>query len=95
MPAAEAWAANAALLHWREVDGDWLVHDAGASQVHLLDTLTAAVLDQLQASPADAAQLLAWAAQATGESDGVALSAALNAALEKLRLAGLIEAVQP
>lgn len=92
---AGVWAANSDLLHWRELDGDWLVHDAGSCQVHLLDTLTAAVLDQLQVAPADAARLLAWAAQSTGESDAVALAAAVHAALDKLRLAGLIEAVLP
>ncbi len=83
------------MLHWREVDGEWLVHDAGACQVQLLDTLSAALLDQLQAGPANEPQLLAWMAQATGEADGPALGAALRAALEKLRLAGLIEAALP
>lgn len=46
------WQAVAAhLLSWRELDGQWLVHDAGCGQLHLLDPATAAVLSALEEAP--------------------------------------------
>ncbi|MDT7836204.1 hypothetical protein [Aquabacterium sp. OR-4] len=92
---ATVWTAHAELLHWREVDGEWLVHDAGASQVHLLDALTAAVLDQLQSAPSDAAGLQALLGPAMPEIGPLELASAVEAALAKLRGVGLIEAPAP
>ncbi|MES2714886.1 MAG: HPr-rel-A system PqqD family peptide chaperone [Pseudomonadota bacterium] len=42
---AEAWVLNpSVVMHWRLIDGEWLVYEALSGATHMIDHLSAAVL---------------------------------------------------
>lgn len=47
---AERWALNPLVqLHWRQIDGEWLLYEDRAGATHMIDHLGAAVLTCFEA----------------------------------------------
>lgn len=47
----ERWALRPKLaLHWRHIDGEWLVYEDLSGATHMIDTVSAAVLTCFEAS---------------------------------------------
>ena len=91
-PARCAWIVNPATsLRWAELDGQWLVFDAGSGQTHLLDALTAAVLGEVEGAPVATAALVAVLADAMPGTSHESLTAAVSAALNILVATGMVE----
>ncbi len=82
-------------LSWRSLDGEWLLHDAGAGCTHVLDSVSAAVLGRIESGPVDEADLRVWLAQLLETPDDEALATALRQVLGNLAAIDLIEAVLP
>jgi len=79
-------------LTWRQLDDEWLVHDAGAGRTHLLDRASAAVLTHIEDGPISSSDLSAWFAGVLDMSPGPALEGALRQVLEGLVAVELLEA---
>ena len=87
------------VLHWRCWDNEWVVYNQGSGDTHLLDTFTACTLMALEEGAATPAQLLAQLDLSQGM--GLAFSAEqpraveahMQAVLQQLAQAGLIESV--
>lgn len=74
------WRAVAPdVLNWCEIDGQWLLHDAGSARLHLLDDLTAAVLSILEAASASVDEIAQRLSEASGQRlDGVAVAGVIR-----------------
>lgn len=91
-PAPGAWIVNPATsLRWADLDGQWLVFDAGSGQTHLLDALTAAVLGEVEGEPVATAALVAVLADAMPGTSHESLAAAVSTALNSLVVTGMVE----
>lgn len=78
------------LLTWRELDAQWLLHDAGSARLHLLDELTVAVLSTLETDAASAAEIARRLAADAGQPVDTALVAE---AIANLVAVDLVESV--
>lgn len=102
--AAEAAAAEAPLLwrastpeglSWRVLDGECLLHDASAGRTHLLDAVSAAVLDRIVEQPSSERALRVWLAAQWDVPDDAAVHGVLQQALQQLAAIDLVEAGRP
>lgn len=84
-----------ASLYWRCWDHEWVVFNVGSGQTHLLDEVTAAILSSIEDSPCDTALLSELGRQGTLNDDQLLWSETLNAVLDRLVGAGLIESTAP
>jgi PqqD family protein of HPr-rel-A system len=94
--AGQQWRLDPlAELHWRQLDGEWLVFESGSGDTHHFDLISAAVLICLEAKALDLGglcEVLAGELQLSNDED---LSARIEALLEQLLKLGLIERVAP
>ena len=91
------------VLHWRCWDNEWVVYNQGSGDTHLLDTFTACTLMALEEGAATPAQLLVHLLAQLDLSQGMGLAfsaeqpraveAHMQAVLQQLAQAGLIESV--
>lgn len=78
------------LLSWRELDAQWLLHDAGSARLHILDELTVAVLATLEA---DAASVVEIARRLSAEAGHAVDAALVSQAIANLAAVDLVESV--
>lgn len=82
-------------LSWRVLDGECLLHDAGAGRTHLLDAVSAAVLDRIVEQPTSESALRVWLAAELDVPDDAAVHGVLQQALQQLAAIDLVEAGRP
>ena len=78
-------------LHWRQLDGDWLIFEVLSGQTHQIDKVTAAVLMCFEASTAlSFAELLLVLAHEFGITVDDAGAPPIASVLDRLAALGLI-----
>ena len=82
-------------LHWRQLDGEWLVFDSGSGDTHRFDVISASVLIRLEAGVQDVISLCEVLAGELQLSNSEDLSGRIEGLLEQLFRLGLIERVAP
>jgi PqqD family protein of HPr-rel-A system len=88
---SQRWQVAAAVsLQWQDFGDDWVIYDNGSGRTHRLDLLTANVLAALEEHPATLEALVAAVSIGAGIQPGQ-VGPPVTAALENLRLAGLVD----
>jgi PqqD family protein of HPr-rel-A system len=82
-------------LHWRQLDGEWLVFDSGSGDTHRFDVISASVLICFEAGVHDVTGLCEVLAEELQLSKSEDLSGRIEGLLEQLLRLGLIERVAP
>ena len=92
---AARWRLNRhSHLHWRRLDDDWVVFDAGSGDTHQLDAISAAALMCLEAEALDLPRLIeVLKSELDLPADG-SLSTKLEHLLDQLSSFQLIEPVE-
>ena len=94
--AGQQWRLDSLVeLHWRQLDGEWLVFDSGSGDTHHFDVISAAVLICLEAGAEDPSSLCEVLAEELQLSKSEELSGRIEGLLEQLLRLRLIERVAP
>ncbi len=80
-------------LSWRAFDDEIVVFNAFSGQTHLLDSLSAAVLEEIERAPATRAELAARLAGRFELGDAAALAERLDAVLAEFDRQGLADPI--
>jgi hypothetical protein len=82
---------SASTIHWRCIDGDWVIYEAGSGTTAQLDHWCAALLGLIEEHTRAESELLAILATELEQPVDDSLMNTMNAALRHLKSLGLIE----
>jgi PqqD family protein of HPr-rel-A system len=82
-------------LHWRALDGEWLLFDSGSGDTHHFDLVSAAVLMCLETDAQDLRSLCTVLTSELQLSNSDDLAAKIDGVLGQLLKLGLVERVAP
>lgn len=71
-------------MHWRELDGEWVVRAEPSGSLFQLDALSAGLLALIEEDPRDEQRLLTAMAEAMGLPADAALGARVRSTLDRL-----------
>lgn len=93
VPDKRYWSLHPlSLLNWRDLDGEWVVYDAGSGNTHHLPPLPAGVLMCIEAQPQQDAALLQSMHELFVQESRTELEQALTQSLAQLAALDLIVA---
>ena len=91
---AERWAiAEPSELAWREWEGEIVLYDCRAGDVHRLEGVAAELFDTLLAGPADLESLIAQVSTALAIERSAELAGAIESAVRDLHVSGVLRPV--